>query len=147
MQDPNPTYPKNAADFVIVPHFSGLSNVIRKIVLEQIGFFMVLPNKFTMPLTDDITTQELKCPDSAGVLRVQLIKADQLMKKDIGLMGLAKSDPYAVLQVGAKKVKTEVIKNTISPEWYFTADFPIEVVEGQQLTVEIFDHDDPGKIF
>ena len=146
MQDPNPTYPKNA-DFVIVPHFSGLSNVIRKIILEQIGFFMVLPNKFTMPLTDDITTQELKCPDSAGVLRVQLIKADQLMKKDIGLMGLAKSDPYAVLQVGAKKVKTEVIKNSINPEWYFTADFPIEVVEGQQLTVEIFDHDDPGKIF
>ena len=121
--------------------------MIRKIILEQIGFFMVLPNKFTMALTDDITTEELKCPDSAGVLRVQLIKVDQLMKKDIGLMGMGKSDPYAVLQVGAKKVKTEVIKNTISPEWYFTADFPIEVVEGQQLTVEIFDHDDPGKIF
>ena len=118
--------------------------MIRKIVLEQLGYFMVLPNKFTMALTDDITTMELKCPDSAGVLRVQLIKADSLMKKDIGVMGLGKSDPYAVLQVGAKTVKTKVISNTVSPEWFFTADFPIEVVEGQELTVEVYDHDDPG---
>ena len=112
--------------------------------MEQIGYFMVLPNKYTMALTDDITTQDLKCPDSAGVLRVQLIKADALMKKDIGVMGLGKSDPYAILQVGAKTVKTKVINNTISPEWFFTADFPIEVVEGQELTVEVYDHDDPG---
>ncbi len=30
-------------------------------------------------------------------------------------------------------------------EWNFSADFPIEVVKGQQLTLEIFDHDDPGQ--
>ena len=66
------------------------------------------------------------------------------MKKDIGVLGLGKSDPYATLQVGAKKVQTKIINNTISPEWYFTADFPIEVIKGQQLNVEVFDHDDPG---
>lgn len=67
------------------------------------------------------------------------------MKKDIGVLGLGKSDPYATLQVGAKKVQTKIINNTISPEWFFTADFPIEVVKGQQLAIEVFDHDDPGK--
>ena len=105
---------------------------------------MVLPNKFSIALSDSVSTKELKCPDSAGVLRVQLLRAENLMKKD-NVLGMGKSDPYATLQVGAKKVKTKVIKCTVDPEWNFTADFPIEVVMGQQLTVEVFDHDDPGK--
>ena len=77
--------------------------------------------------------------------RVNLIKADKLMKKDVGVLGMGKSDPYAVLEVGSKSGKTKVISNTITPEWFYTIDFPIEVVKGQQLTIEVFDHDDPGK--
>merc|ERR1719464_1355022 len=122
----------------------GLSNIIRKIVLEQLGYFMVLPNKITVPLSDLVDTMDLKCPDYAGVLRVNLIKADKLMKKDVGVLGMGKSDPYAVLEVGSKSGKTKVISNTITPEWFYTIDFPIEVVKGQQLTIEVFDHDDPG---
>jgi Ca2+-dependent lipid-binding protein len=34
----------------------GLSNIIRKIVLEQLGYFMVLPNKMTVPLSDLVDT-------------------------------------------------------------------------------------------
>ena len=49
--------------------FTGLSNIIRKIVLEQLGYFMVLPNKITVPLSDKVDTKDLKCPDYAGVLR------------------------------------------------------------------------------
>ncbi len=75
----------------------GLSNIIRKIVLEQIGYFMVLPHKFTMPLVQGVENKVLKCPDTAGVLRVRLHKAVQLMKKDVGVLGMGKSDPYAVL--------------------------------------------------
>ena len=105
---------------------------------------MVLPNKFTMALSEEVSQKQLKCPDSAGVLRVNLIRADQLLKKDIGVLGLGKSDPYAILRVGAKEVKTKVINNTITPEWFFYADFPIEVVKGQYLTLDVFDHDDPG---
>ncbi|TRY78396.1 hypothetical protein TCAL_08980 [Tigriopus californicus] len=122
----------------------GLSNIIRQIVLEQIGFFMVLPHKYTMPLIESVENKILKCPDSAGVLRVRLHKAVQLAKKDVGVLGMGKSDPYAVLTVGARSVKTNRINNTVNPEWDYVADFPIEVVSGQQLTLEIFDHDDPG---
>ena len=38
-----------------------------------------------------------------------------------------------------------MIKNTINPEWNFIADFPIEVVKGQTLHIQLMDHDDPGK--
>ena len=61
--------------------------------------FIVLPNKFSMPLVDNVLKKTLKCPDSAGVLRVKLIRAKDLVDKD-GL-GSGKSDPYAVLTVGA----------------------------------------------
>ncbi len=32
----------------------GFSNIIRRIVLEQIGYFMVLPHKYTMPLIESV---------------------------------------------------------------------------------------------
>jgi hypothetical protein len=65
--------------------------------------FQVLPNKFTLSLSNSVTNKQLKCPDSAGILRVNLVRAEKLMKKDIGVLGMGKSDPYAILRVGAKQ--------------------------------------------
>ena len=93
-----------------------------------------------------MTNKQLKSPDSAGILRVNLVRAEKLMKKDIGVLGMGKSDPYAILKVGAKTVESPMIKNTINPEWNFIADFPIEVVKGQTLHIELMDHDDPGEL-
>ena len=47
--------------------------------------------------------------------------------------------------MGAKKVKTKVIHNTTEPKWFFTEDFPIEVIKGQDLKIEIFDYDFIGE--
>ena len=44
-----------------------------------------------------------------------------------------------------KKVKTKVIRNTTEPKWFFTEDFPIEVIKGQDLKIEIFDYDFIGE--
>ena len=126
-------------------HISGLSNIIRSIVLEQLGAFVVLPNKFTMALANGVGQKQLKCPNTAGVLRASLLRAEKLAKKDVGVLGMGKSDPYATLSVGTRKMKTEKISNTTNPEWNFVADFPIEVVYGQQLILEVYDHDDPGE--
>ncbi|QQP49966.1 Extended synaptotagminlike protein 2a [Caligus rogercresseyi] len=96
----------------------GLSNIVRKIILEQVGHFMVLPNKYSMTLAESVMSEALK---------LNLIKGAQLLKKDIGIMGMGKSDPLAILT------------------WDFFANFPIEVVEGQELLIEVWDHDDPGE--
>ena len=58
---------------------------------------------------------------------MKLKNAEKLEKKDIGVLGMGKSDPYAVLSVGARTLKTHHIKNTINPVWDFVGDFPIEV--------------------
>ncbi len=57
----------------------------------------------------------LRCPDTAGVLRVRLHKASGLMKKDVGVLGMGKSDPYAALTVGARTQRTKRINNTVNP--------------------------------
>ena len=98
--------------------WAGASQLVERIdniKTTQVNNFIVLPNKFSMPLVDNVLKKTLKCPDSAGVLRVKLIRcchpslgnfpelcltrAKDLVDKD-GI-GSGKSDPYAVLTVGA----------------------------------------------
>ena len=75
-------------------------------------------------------------------MRVQLFKAEKLVKKDFGILGIGTSDPYAILSVGSRRVRSERINNNVNPKWdNFVGDFPIEVVRGQELVLELFDHD------
>lgn len=39
------------------------------------------------------------------------------MKKDITVLGKGKSDPYAILTVGAQTFRTQTIDNTVDPKW------------------------------
>lgn len=41
------------------------------------------------------------------------------MKKDIGMLGKGKSDPYAVITIGAQEFKTKTISNSVDPKWDF----------------------------
>lgn len=59
-----------------------------------------------------------------GVLRIHVVEAKDLMKKDIGVLGKGKSDPYAIITVGAQQFRTQTIDNTVNPKW----DYWCEVV-------------------
>lgn len=48
---------------------------------------------------------------------MHVVEAKHLMKKDIGMLGKGKSDPYAVITVGAQEFKTKTIDNTVDPKW------------------------------
>lgn len=54
-----------------------------------------------------------------GVLRVQVVQAIKLMKKDIGMLGKGKSDPYVVVSLGAQEFRSKTIDNTVNPKWDF----------------------------
>lgn len=53
------------------------------------------------------------------MLRVHVIEARNLERKDVNVLGIGKSDPYAVLTVGAQEFKTKIIDNTVDPKWDF----------------------------
>jgi len=39
------------------------------------------------------------------------------MKKDISVLGKGKSDPYAIINVGAQEFRTQIIDNNVNPKW------------------------------
>lgn len=68
-----------------------------------------LPKKFQVEIDNFSLLQ--------GVLRIHVVQAKHLMKKDIGVLGKGKSDPYAVITVGAQEFRTKTIDNTVDPKW------------------------------
>jgi Ca2+-dependent lipid-binding protein len=129
------------ADLLDMP---GLSDILRRIVVETVASMMVLPNKFPIQLSDDIEAIELKAPEPEGVLRVHVVEAKNLMKKDIGMLGKGKSDPYAVVTLGAQEFKTKVIVNNVDPKWDFWCEFNVLESDGQQLYIHLWDKDEPS---
>lgn len=45
------------------------------------------------------------------------MEAKNLMKKDISVLGKGKSDPYAIVTVGAQQFRTQTIDNNVNPKW------------------------------
>ncbi|XP_063847083.1 extended synaptotagmin-2-B-like isoform X8 [Scylla paramamosain] len=137
----NPDVDFNLIGLADVFDMPGLSDILRSIVTEQIAHMMVLPNRYPIQLVEDINIAELKCPAPAGVLRIQVIEAKNLMKKDVGLMGMGKSDPYCILRLGAQKFQTKTINNTINPKWDYACEALANVIRRQRVTIECWDYD------
>ncbi|KAK9693219.1 C2 domain [Popillia japonica] len=138
----NPSLDFNLVGIADILDMPGLSDVLRRIIIEQIASMMVLPNKLPIKLSDIVEAAELKVPEPEGVLRVHVVEAKNLMKKDIGMLGKGKSDPYAIITVGAQEFRTKTIQNTVDPKWDFWCEFDILQSSGQQLYVHLWDFDD-----
>ncbi|XP_053633572.1 extended synaptotagmin-2-B isoform X4 [Cherax quadricarinatus] len=137
----NPDVDFNLIGLADVFDMPGLSDILRSIVIEQIAHMMVLPNRYPIQLVQDIDIAELKCPSPAGVLRINVIEAHNLMKKDVGIMGMGKSDPYCILRLGAQKFQTKTINNTINPKWDYYCEALANVIRRQHVTIECWDYD------
>lgn len=136
------------ADLLDMP---GLSDMLRRIIIEQIGAIMVLPNKLPISLSNEVPSIAIKMPEPEvnqtfsnsndafpynnfpfflfvlrqGVLRIHVVEAKDLMKKDIGVLGKGKSDPYAIVTVGAQQYRTQTIDSTVNPKWDYWCEVMI----------------------
>lgn len=113
----NPQIDFNLVGVVDLLDMPGLSDMLRRIIVEQVAAIMVLPNKLPITLSDDVPAHSLKMPEPEGVLRIHVVEAKDLMKKDITVLGKGKSDPYAIITVGAQQFRTQTIDNTVHPKW------------------------------
>ncbi|XP_075146495.1 extended synaptotagmin-like protein 2 isoform X3 [Haematobia irritans] len=130
-----------AIDFMDMP---GLSDLLRRIIVEQIGNIMVLPNKLPITLSDEVPATSLKMPEPEGVLRIHVVEAKDLMKKDISMLGKGKSDPYAIINVGSQEFKTQIIDNNVNPKWDFWCEAAVEVTQHTVITYRLYDWDRTG---
>ncbi|KFM62535.1 Extended synaptotagmin-3, partial [Stegodyphus mimosarum] len=92
----------NVANVLDMP---GLGDILRKAVNEQVSAMMVLPNKFPVQLIQDIPLKSLKFSPPAGVLRLHIVEGRDLVKADVGVLGMGKSDPYCIISVGIQEFR------------------------------------------
>ncbi|XP_071554723.1 extended synaptotagmin-2 isoform X3 [Temnothorax nylanderi] len=137
-----PTINFNLVGVADVLDLPGFNEILRKTIVEQIAAILVLPNKIIIPLSEEVPMESLKIPEPEGVLRIHVVEAKHLMKKDIGMLGKGKSDPYAVINVGAQEFRTKTIDNTVNPKWDFWCECAVTSAIAQQLTVLLWDYDD-----
>ncbi|KAM4024643.1 extended synaptotagmin-3 isoform 1-T1 [Anomaloglossus baeobatrachus] len=124
----------------------GVSDMSDGMIVDLIASYLVLPNRFTFPLSGHVNTAQLRFPVPQGVLRVSLHEAEHLIPKDTYLKGMikGKSDPYAVLRVGNQSFKSRTIKENLNPRWNEMYEFVIHEVPGQDLEIDVYD-EDPDK--
>ncbi|XP_077435251.1 extended synaptotagmin-3 [Vanacampus margaritifer] len=122
------------------PAFSSLSEGT---IMDIIASLMVLPNRMCFPLIDQVKVDQMRFPLPRGVVRVHLLEARDLVAKDTYMLGMVKgkSDPYATLCVGDRKVKSKTIKENLHPRWAEVHEFVVHEAPGQELEVDIFDED------
>ncbi|KAL0121272.1 hypothetical protein PUN28_008736 [Cardiocondyla obscurior] len=137
-----PTINFNLVGVADVLDLPGFNEILRKTIIEQIAAIVVLPNKIIIPLSEEIPMESLKIPEPEGVLRIHVVEAKHLMKKDIGMLGKGKSDPYAVINVGAQEFRTKTIDNTVNPKWDFWCECAVTSAIAQQVTIQLWDSDD-----
>ncbi|XP_018046953.1 PREDICTED: extended synaptotagmin-2 isoform X1 [Atta colombica] len=136
-----PTINFNLVGVADVLDLPGFNEILRKTIVEQISAIVVLPNKIIIPLSEEIPMESLKIPEPEGVLRIHVVEAKHLMKKDIGMLGKGKSDPYAVINVGAQEFRTKIIDNTINPKWDYWCEAMISSCNMQEAVVSLWDWD------
>ncbi|XP_041102826.1 extended synaptotagmin-2-like isoform X2 [Polyodon spathula] len=126
-----------------IPGLNGLSDTV---ISDIICNYLVLPNRITVPLVGDVQLAQLRFPMPKGVLRIHIVEAQDLIRKDTFLKGVikGKSDPYAVIQVGRHLFQTKTIKENLNPKWKEVFEALVYENPGQQLEVELFD-EDPDK--
>ncbi|KAJ7365620.1 Extended synaptotagmin-3 [Desmophyllum pertusum] len=123
----------------------GLKSSLRRITDDVIASFVVLPNRIAVPLAAGVEASDLQYPIPEGVLRVKVVEARDLTAKDFGLLKKGKSDPYAVIRIGAQSFRTKVIENNLNPEWNETFEAFVDNCEGQELEAVIYDEDTTSK--
>ncbi|XP_058455221.1 extended synaptotagmin-2 isoform X2 [Malaya genurostris] len=140
----NPHIDFNLVGVVDLLDMPGLSDILRKIIVEQVAAIMVLPNKLPIILNDGVPALTLKMPEPEGVLRIHVVEAKDLMKKDIGVLGKGKSDPYAIISVGAQQFRTQTIDNTVNPKWDYWCEACVDVTHQTLIGIKLFDWDRTG---
>ncbi|XP_072755088.1 extended synaptotagmin-2 isoform X3 [Anoplolepis gracilipes] len=138
----NPIINFNLVGMADVLDLPGFSEILRKTIVEQVAAIAVLPNKIIIPLSEEVPMESLKMPEPEGILRIHVVEAKHLMKKDIGVLGKGKSDPYAIINVGAQEFRTKTIDNTVNPKWDFWCECAVPSAIAQQLTILLWDYDD-----
>ena len=137
----SPTFDFDLGGIAAVLDLPIVKGILRDVIKDQIDDFLILPSKISIPITADVSLEEIIMPTPAGVIMINAIGAKNLPKEDV----LSESDPYAIIQLGinkANKVKTKKISGNDNPVWDDTFYMSVEIPTAENLTMTVYDKDD-----
>lgn len=120
-----------------------LNRQIQKIVLQQLGNVMVLPNRIAVNMDSQHRSDifRLKSPRPEGVLRVELVRAENLIVGDVGICGKS-SDPYVTFFLGSQEWRSDTVNRSLNPKWQGQIkEFLVDRAAVQHLHLEVWDED------
>eukprot|EP01018_Ginkgo_biloba_P023876 Gb_12878 [translate_table: standard] len=123
-------------DLMAIP---GLYQMVQEIIKEQVGNMYLWPKTLEIPILD----YERAMQKPRGMLRVKVLRANNLRRKDI----LGKSDPYVKLKLTGDKLpskKTTIKMSNLNPEWNEEFSFIVKDPESQVLELHIYDWEKIG---
>uniref|UniRef100_A0A7N6ATL5 Extended synaptotagmin-like protein 1a n=1 Tax=Anabas testudineus TaxID=64144 RepID=A0A7N6ATL5_ANATE len=133
------------------------SRIYMKIVLRvgtlRLSFFLYIINTHVNPMGPGGLAKPAPgrplhtTPDSEfateGVLRINLVEAQNLIAKDnfMGGMVKGKSDPYVKIRVAGITFRSHTIKENLNPLWNELYEVILTQLPGQEIQFELFDKD------
>ena len=126
----------------------GVNSLIRSVVEDVVRSRFVWPSRLKLyfPLDDikHLSKASYMLPHPAGLLIVTLKEARDLLKKDKHIGGSGKSDPYAIISIGERRIsfRNRYVPKTVNPTWDYTTTFIMEdPADGQDMGIEVYDFD------
>eukprot|EP00096_Caligus_rogercresseyi_P011481 TRINITY_DN4520_c0_g1_i1.p1 TRINITY_DN4520_c0_g1~~TRINITY_DN4520_c0_g1_i1.p1 ORF type:complete len:768 (+),score=172.26 TRINITY_DN4520_c0_g1_i1:106-2304(+) len=128
----------------------GVSSLVKSIVDSQIKSRVLWPNKLqiTLPIPESPENAKQRAYISRpfGYLAVQVIEAENLVAKDLSMVGKGTSDPYAVVLVNGRKVsfQSQYVEKNLNPIWDYECDFILDgdlIPEDHQCEILVYDYD------
>merc|ERR1719244_30294 len=116
---------------------------IKEDLLKDLSKQAVYPNRVTIPLSWTADPQMIWQPQLSGILGVKLKSVKGLPRRGgvRRLVGQDKPDVYAMLGVGAQEWRSRVVKNSVQAVWEEWYEFPLELIDGHVLEVNLYDKD------
>lgn len=119
-----------------------IKDKIRKSLEKKISKKIVYPNRASLALSHKTDPLSVHTLPLTSMLRIRLGVVDLPSKGGIR-RAFAQGDPdvYCKLKLGAFEKVTSVVKNSKSAAWEDWFEFPIEILKGHSLEVQVWDED------
>lgn len=116
----------------------GVKSTAVRVINESLKSMVVLPNRQQFRWVLDQKVKDAMFAVPAGLLRVHLVAAKDLRATDSARLEAKYCSPYVKLQLGAKEVRSKIIRQRTDPVWDQIFDFIVTETEGQTLNLSIF---------
>jgi len=116
---------------------------IKEDLLKDLNKQAVFPNRITIPLSSSADPQLIWQPQMTGILGVKLKSVKGLPRRGgvRRLVGQDKPDVYGIVGLGGKEWRSRVVKNSIQANWEDWYEFPLELIDGHVVELNMYDDD------